>query len=154
MGEELSCGQAQNEVKFNFQVQSDLEGHSRSPLKFIRILTRMFCISDLYLVILAWTAVVLSCGQVSDWYIHTHICYYTEALSPQTAKVNCLSQLVCLPGCHIKFRIDPDIKVNWEHFRYDPDHHLVAIIILSRTYIAIYLQFMVISLLSLSLYHY
>ena len=55
-GEKLSCGQAQNEVKFDFQVKCDLEGHCRSPLKIIGILTKVFCISDPNLVILAWTA--------------------------------------------------------------------------------------------------
>ena len=68
--EKLSCGQAKNEVKFDFQVKFDLEGEGRSPPKIISILTKVFCVSHPNLVILAWTA-ELSCGQASDWYTHT-----------------------------------------------------------------------------------
>ena len=35
------------------------------------ILTKVFCTYVSNLVILAWTADELSCGQASDWYIHT-----------------------------------------------------------------------------------
>ena len=70
--EKLSCRQAQNEVKFDFQVKFDLEGQGRSPPpKKIGILTKVFCVSHPNLVILAWTADELSCGQASDWYTHT-----------------------------------------------------------------------------------
>ena len=52
-GEKLSCGQAQNEVKFDFQVKFDFEAQSRSPPKIIGISTKVFCISDPNLVMLA-----------------------------------------------------------------------------------------------------
>ena len=51
-GEKLSCGQAQNEAKFYFQIKFDLENQGGSPKK-IGIFTKVFCISDANLVILA-----------------------------------------------------------------------------------------------------
>ena len=71
MGDKLSSGQAQNEVKFDFQVKFDLEVQGRSPPKIIGFLTEVFCTYVSKLVILAWTADELSCGQASDWYTHT-----------------------------------------------------------------------------------
>ena len=71
-GDKLSSGQAQNEVKFDFQVKFDLEVQGRSPSKIIGFLTKVFCTYVSNLVILAWTADELSCGQASDWYTHTH----------------------------------------------------------------------------------
>ena len=59
----LSRGQAQNEVKLDFQVKFDLEVHGRPPPKIIGILTKLFCTYVSNLVILAWTADELSCGQ-------------------------------------------------------------------------------------------
>ena len=38
----------------------------------------MFCTYVSNLVILAWTADELSCGQASDWYTHTHTDRYTD----------------------------------------------------------------------------
>ena len=70
-GDKLSSGQAQNEVKLDFHVKFDLEVQSRSPPKIIGILTKVFCTYVSNLVILAWTADELSCGQASDWYTHT-----------------------------------------------------------------------------------
>ena len=67
--DKLSCGQAQNEVKCDFQF--DLEGQGRLTLKSTGILTNVFCTSGQNLVILAWTADDLSCGQASYWYTHT-----------------------------------------------------------------------------------
>ena len=71
---ELSCGQAQNGVNFYFEVKFDLEGHGQSPLKTVRILTKVFYTYGPNLVILAWTGVELSCGQtwwrtdgLTDW---------------------------------------------------------------------------------------
>ena len=63
---ELSRGQAQNWVKFDFQVQFDLEGQGQSPPKTIGTLTKVFCTSGTNLVILARTDDELSCGQASD----------------------------------------------------------------------------------------
>ena len=64
--QKLLCRQAQNEVKFDFQVKFVLEGHGQSHPKIIGILTKMFGTSDSNLVILAWTADELWCGQASD----------------------------------------------------------------------------------------
>ena len=68
MGDELSLGQAQNEVNFDFEGKFDLEGKGQSPPKIIGILTKVFytCVSNL--VILAWTGLELSRGQASDWH--------------------------------------------------------------------------------------
>ena len=71
MGDELWCGQAQNGVNFDFEVKFDLEGQGQLPSKAIGTLTKVFCIFDPNLVILAWTGPELSCGQASDWYTHT-----------------------------------------------------------------------------------
>ena len=40
--DKLSSGQAQNDVKFDFQVKFDLEGQGRSPHKTIGTLTKVF----------------------------------------------------------------------------------------------------------------
>ena len=69
-GDELSRGQAQNGVNFDFGVKLDFEGQCQSPPKTIGILTKVFCSSGLNLVILAWTGDELSCGQTwrrTDW---------------------------------------------------------------------------------------
>ena len=71
-GWKLSCRQAQKEVIFEFQVKFDLKGQGRSPPKIIGILSKVLCIPDPNLVILAWTADELSCGQASGWYTNTH----------------------------------------------------------------------------------
>ena len=70
MEDKLSYRQAQNEVKFNFQVKFDLEGHGRSSPKTIGILTQLFSTSVINLVIVAWTADELLCGQACNWYTH------------------------------------------------------------------------------------
>ena len=69
--DELWGGQAEKEVKFDFQVKFDLEGRDRSSPKTIGTLTKVFCTFVPNLVILAWTSGELSCGQASDWYTHT-----------------------------------------------------------------------------------
>ena len=58
-GYELSCGQAQNGVNFDFEGKFDLEGKGESPLKTIGILTMVFYTYCSNLVILAW----------SDWHM-------------------------------------------------------------------------------------
>ena len=70
--DELWGGQAQNEVKLDFQVKFDLEGQGRSSPKTIGSLTKVFCTFVPNLVILAWTSGELSCGQARDWHTHTH----------------------------------------------------------------------------------
>ena len=69
-GDELSRGQAQNEVNFDFEVKYDLEGQGQSPPKTIRILTKVFYTYGQNLVILAWTGDELSRGQASDYRTH------------------------------------------------------------------------------------
>ena len=54
-GEELSCGQAQNGVNFDFEVKFALEGQDQSPPKTIGILTKVFYTYGPNLVILAET---------------------------------------------------------------------------------------------------
>ena len=66
-GDELSHGQAQNGVNFDFAVKFDLEGQGQSPPKTIAILTKVFYTYGANLVILAWTGVELSRGQASDY---------------------------------------------------------------------------------------
>ena len=66
-GDELSHGQAQNGVNFDFEVKFDLEGQGQSPPKTIGILTKVFYTYGANLVILAWTGVDLSRGQASDY---------------------------------------------------------------------------------------
>ena len=69
-GGEWSCGQAQNSVNFDFQVEFDLEGQGQSIPKTIGILPRMICMSCSNLVILAETSHKLSRGQARDWRPH------------------------------------------------------------------------------------
>ena len=42
MGDELSRGQAQNGVNFDFEVKLDLEGQGQSPPQTIGILSKVF----------------------------------------------------------------------------------------------------------------
>ena len=68
--DELSCGQAENGVNFDFEVKFDLEGQGQSPPKPIGILTKVFYTYGPNLVILAWTGDELSHGQTwwqTDW---------------------------------------------------------------------------------------
>ena len=73
-GDELSHGQAQNGVNFDFEVKFDLEGQGQSPPKTIGILTKVFYIYGPNLVILAETGHELSRRQARDWHTdgHTH----------------------------------------------------------------------------------
>ena len=78
MGDELWSGQAQNWVYSDFdEVKFDLEGQGQLPPQTIGTLTKVFCIFDPNLAILAWTGPKLSRGQASDWHTHTDI--HTEA---------------------------------------------------------------------------
>ena len=61
--DELSRGQAQNGVNFDFEVKFDLEGQGQSPPKTIGILIKVFYTYGPNLVILAWTGDELSRGQ-------------------------------------------------------------------------------------------
>ena len=68
-GDELSRGQAQNGVNFDFEVKFDLEGQSSH--KTIGILTKVFYTYGPNLVILAWKGYELSRGQAGGWRTHT-----------------------------------------------------------------------------------
>ena len=70
-GDELSLGQAQNGVNFDFEVQFDLEGQGQSTPKTIEILTKVFYIYGPNLVILAEMGHELSRGQAKSWRTHT-----------------------------------------------------------------------------------
>ena len=78
-GDELSRGQAQNRVNFDFEVKFDLEGQGQSPPKTIGILTKVFYIYGPNLVILAETGHELSRGQARDWRTDGHTHRQTEA---------------------------------------------------------------------------
>ena len=73
-GDELSHGETQNWVNFDFGVKFDLGGQGQSPPKTIGILTKVFYIYGPNLVILAETGDELLCGQARDWHSdgHTH----------------------------------------------------------------------------------
>ena len=62
-------GEAQNEVKLNFQVEFDLEDQCQSPPKTIGTLTNLFCTSGTNFMILAWMGDKL---QTSSGLTHTH----------------------------------------------------------------------------------
>ena len=82
--DELWGGQAQNEVKFDFQVKIDHESHNRSSPKTIGTLTKVFCTFVSNLVILVWTSVELSVGQARDWYTHTRTHGHTDTQTQAT----------------------------------------------------------------------
>ena len=66
-GDKLSCGQALNGERFNFQVKFDLEVQGPASLKIFGFLAKAFCTSVPNLVVIGWTADELSCRQASDW---------------------------------------------------------------------------------------
>ena len=87
-GDELSHGQAQNGVNFDFEVKFDREGQGQSPLKTIGILIKVFYTFGLNLAILAWMGSELSRGQASDWSTdwHTHTDTHTHAGDDNTRR--------------------------------------------------------------------
>ena len=60
MGDELSRGQAQNGINFDFEIKFDQEGQGQSTPKTIGILTKVFYTYGPNLVILACTGNELS----------------------------------------------------------------------------------------------
>ena len=66
-GDDLSCGQAQNGVNFDFAVMFDLEGQGQSPPKTKGFLTKVFYAYAPNLVILAWTGDELLRRQTWWW---------------------------------------------------------------------------------------
>ena len=85
-GDELSRGQAQNGVNFDFEVKFDLEGQAQSPPKTIGILTKVFYIYSPNLVILADTGHELSRGQARDWRTDGHTHRQTDAGNDNTRR--------------------------------------------------------------------
>ena len=85
-GDELSRGQAQNRVNFDFEVKFDLEGQGQSPPKTIGILTKVFYIYGPNLVILADTGHELSRGQARDWHTDGHTHTQTDAGNDNTRR--------------------------------------------------------------------
>ena len=89
-GDELSHGQAQNGVNFDFEVKFDLEGQGQSTPKTIGILTKVFYTFGPNLAILAWMGPELSRGQASDWctdwHTHTRTHTHTDAGDDNTRR--------------------------------------------------------------------
>ena len=85
-GDELSHGQAQNGVNFDFEVKFDLEGQGQSPPKTIGILTKVFYIYGPNLVVLAETGHELSRGQAHDWHTDGHTHTQTDAGNDNTRR--------------------------------------------------------------------
>ena len=90
-GDELSHGQAQNGVNFDFEVKFDLEGQGQSPPKTIGILTKVFYTYGPNLVILAWMGDELSHGQT--WW-RTSLENLISAAIKQAAPHTCFFFLV------------------------------------------------------------
>ena len=85
-GDELSQGQAQNGVNFDFEVKFDLEGQGQSLPKTIGILTKVFYIYGSNLVILAERGDELSRGKAHDWRTDGHTHRQTDAGNDNTRR--------------------------------------------------------------------
>ena len=85
-GDELSRGQAQNGVNFDFEVKFDLKGPGQSPKKTKGILTKVFYIYGPNLVILPETGHELSRGQARDWRTDGHTHTETDAGNDNTRR--------------------------------------------------------------------
>ena len=112
-GDELSRGQAQNGVNFDFEVKFDLESQSQSPPKTIGILTKVFYIYGPNLVILVDTGHELSRGQARDWRTDGRTHTQTDAGNDKTRRPilasgkNTSSQVVTKRHITIVFFIHP-----------------------------------------------
>ena len=85
-GDELSHGQAQNGVNFDFEVKYDLEGQGQSPPKTIGTLTKVFYTYGLNLVILGRTGDELSRGQACGYRTHRRTHRQTDAGNDNTGR--------------------------------------------------------------------
>ena len=85
-GDELSHGQAQHGVHFDFEVKFDLEGQGQSPPKTIGTLTKVFYTYGPNLVILAWTGDELSRGQACGYRTHRRTHRQTDAGNDNTRR--------------------------------------------------------------------
>ena len=83
-GDELSHGQAQNGVNFDFEVKFYLEGQGQSPPKTTGILTKVFYTYGPNLVILAWTGDELSRGHASAYRTHRRTDGHTDRQTQAT----------------------------------------------------------------------
>ena len=98
--DELSRGQAQNVVNFDFEVNFGLECQGQSPPKTIGILTNVFYIYGPNLVILAWTGDEFSRGKTwwqTDWLTdgRTQATTIPEGQYWPRIKINCIHHKMC-----------------------------------------------------------
>ena len=85
-GDELSHGQTQNGVNFDFEVEFDLEGQGQSPPKTIGTLTKVFYTYGPNLVILARTGDELSRGQACGYRTHRRTHRQTDGGNDNTRR--------------------------------------------------------------------
>ena len=85
-GDELSRGQAQNGVNFDFEVKFDLESQGQSPPKTIGILPKVIYTYGPNLVIIAWTGNELSGGQARGYRTHRRTHRQTDAGNDNTRR--------------------------------------------------------------------
>ena len=83
-GDELSHGQTQNGVNFDFEVKFHLEGQGQSPPKTIDTLTKVFYTYGPNLVILARTGDELSRRQACGYRTHRRTHRQTDAGNDNT----------------------------------------------------------------------
>ena len=121
-GDELSRGQAQNVVNFDFEVKFDLEGQGQSPQKTIEILTKVFYIYGPNLEILAWTGAELSRGQASAYRTHGRTDGRTDGHTDRQTQATTISEgqnwpRVKIEQCHICLTL----KVKGNHLQNNRD---------------------------------
>ena len=85
-GDELSRGQTQNGVNFDFEVKFYLGDQGQSPSKTIGILVKVFYTNGPSLVILAWTGDELSRGHASAYRTHGRTHRQTDAGNDNTRR--------------------------------------------------------------------
>ena len=85
-GDELSHGEAQNGVNFDFEVKFDPEVQGQSPPKTIGTLTKVFYTYGPNLVILARTGDELSRGQACGYRTHRRTHRQTDAGNDNTRR--------------------------------------------------------------------
>ena len=85
-GDELSHGQTQNGVNFDFEVKFHLEGQGQSPPKTIGTLTKVFYTYGPNLVILAQTGDELSRGQACGYCTHRRTHRQTDGGNDNTRR--------------------------------------------------------------------
>ena len=117
-GDELSHGQTQNGVNFDFQVKFDLEGQGQWPPKAIGTLTKVFYTYGLNLVILARTGDELSRGQACGYRTHRRTHRQTDGSNDNTRRPKLASGKnehcyeYCLSTCYLN-RMTRFFRVNF-----------------------------------------